>query len=413
MRYFKYSLLFVLVFSIISSAQFKRKPIFIETNYVVDGESASTFISYKIPYTNLVFVKDKDKYHSGITFTIEIYAENGEDLITREFTHKSISATSYKDTENPDIFLNDILNVNLTPGIYLVQPLVDLDNTNRSVKLETFQLYIEPANAEKISPVIVLKNESKCDGSPYELVNHENRVPFGDKKSTLLLSIPEDLSSQPELIITTSSDTQDSISSILFPGKSFSISNCDSIISVQKVDKDNFTFLEITEPIYKLEEGDYSLKINTQNSTYTADFVVEWIDRPFSVSDPKFAIELLKIAYGDETALELLRKDEDNYYTELVNFWKKYDPIKETVFNELMNEYYQRADYSIRNFSSLDKRNGAETDRGKTFIKFGDPDSIKRGSNEKDKITEIWYYGNLGKTFVFVDESGLGNFILK
>lgn len=418
MRFSNFLFFVFVLFSISLLAQprspFERKPIYIENNTIYSGESASTFISFKVPYNNLVFIKDDSGYKSGITFTVEIYSPEGDNLVKRESTVRHLHTKTYEETENPDIFLNGILSVDLKSGEYRVQPLVDLENTSRSIKLGDFNLEVPARNSDSVHAIIVSKNENLCEEYEYFLVNHENKVPFGDDNTTLFFSFPDKITKSPKVTLLNKGEIIFQPQAELLNGKSLAFDKCKTTIGVTVTEtQPEATIIKITDGLSHLHEGRYNIEFEFDGKVVSSEFFVEWITKPLSLSRPKFAIELLNIAYGEDAARNLLRVDEENYYNALVDFWKKYDPVKETEFNELMNEYYQRADFSIRNFSSLDKRNGAETDRGKTFIKFGYPDSIKRGSNEKDKITELWYYGGMDKTFIFVDETGLGNFVLK
>ena len=56
----------------------------------------------------------------------------------------------------------------------------------------------------------------------------------------------------------------------------------------------------------------------------------------------------------------------------LFKYWKKLDPVKSTTFNELMAEFYERADISRERFKTADNFDGSRTDRGIVFIKYGE-----------------------------------------
>jgi GWxTD domain-containing protein len=115
----------------------------------------------------------------------------------------------------------------------------------------------------------------------------------------------------------------------------------------------------------------------------------------------------------DKSEVEkMLNSDEDDYYKELVEFWKPRDPVKETTLNEIMFEFYSRADIAIKSFATLSLKNGAKSDRGKIYIKYGSPDDIVRTFSDNNEVIEIWKYNKSNKEFTFVDKSGLGNFNL-
>ena len=83
-----------------------------------------------------------------------------------------------------------------------------------------------------------------------------------------------------------------------------------------------------------------------------------------------------------------------------------------TKYNELMNEFYSRIDYCEKNYRSLSGNGGAKSDRGKTYIKFGAPDSIDRYTNNDDKVVETWIFKKQNRTFLFIDKDGTGKFQL-
>jgi GWxTD domain-containing protein len=136
-------------------------------------------------------------------------------------------------------------------------------------------------------------------------------------------------------------------------------------------------------------------------------------------------------------------------------FWRDADPTPGTSSNELREEFKRRVGYANNQFHSQIK--GMLTDRGRLYIRFGEPDEIQRellptggsqldqqvGSLTKENITgsllatndvidtrpyEIWTYTRQGTPlfperertttvtglrFVFVDETGTGHYVLR
>lgn len=109
------------------------------------------------------------------------------------------------------------------------------------------------------------------------------------------------------------------------------------------------------------------------------------------------------------------------------NFWRRRDPNPDTEENEYREEYYERIAYSNEHFASGIP--GWKTDRGRTYIAWGKPDSIEshpsggsydRPSYEGGGSTttypfEIWFYRHLdnvgdGIEIEFVDPTGTGEY---
>jgi GWxTD domain-containing protein len=128
--------------------------------------------------------------------------------------------------------------------------------------------------------------------------------------------------------------------------------------------------------------------------------------------NPEKAIEFLSFIEQDSVVDELLNADEEDYPKVLQNYWKKFDPTPETSFNEIMFEYYSRIDYAMNEFNSITNNNGAKTDRGMVYIRYGQPDNIDRTSTSQGEVIEIWTYSNSQRKFTFIDKIGTGNFTL-
>lgn len=137
-------------------------------------------------------------------------------------------------------------------------------------------------------------------------------------------------------------------------------------------------------------------------------------------------------------------------------FWADQDPTPISARNELREEFLRRVAYANRYFS--DQKKGMLTDRGRIYIRFGEPDEVQRevlptqresqlggqvrdlteenisGSmlTNKDVVDtrpyEIWDYTRQGEPlfpererttsvtglrFVFIDETGTGHYVLR
>ncbi len=93
-------------------------------------------------------------------------------------------------------------------------------------------------------------------------------------------------------------------------------------------------------------------------------------------------------------------------------FWREKDPNPATPKNEFFEEHVRRFEYANRNFSTS-LTPGWQTDRGRIYILNGEPDEIEKYSGDvSHNPAEIWYYYTRGKRFIFVDETGFGDYVL-
>ncbi len=101
-------------------------------------------------------------------------------------------------------------------------------------------------------------------------------------------------------------------------------------------------------------------------------------------------------------------EDQQKFFTET---WKKIDPTPRTDENELMNEYYYRVYVANQRFSG--QREGWRSDRGMIYIIYGEPDATEEHYMEMDtKPYMIWYYYSVNRSFIFIDNTGFGDYQL-
>jgi GWxTD domain-containing protein len=132
------------------------------------------------------------------------------------------------------------------------------------------------------------------------------------------------------------------------------------------------------------------------------------------------------ITKDEKKAFYQLKNDEERENF-IENFWRRRDPNPDTEENEYREEYYERIAYANEHFASGIP--GWKTDRGRTYIAWGKPDSIEshpsggsydRPSYEGGGSTttypfEVWFYRHLdgvgdGLEIEFVDPTGTGEY---
>jgi GWxTD domain-containing protein len=92
-------------------------------------------------------------------------------------------------------------------------------------------------------------------------------------------------------------------------------------------------------------------------------------------------------------------------------FWKKRDPTPETVRNEAMLEFFRRVRYADTHFQGFGA--GWRSDMGRVYIRYGPPDHVEtRPASASNVQTEIWYYNQPYRRFVFADREGFGRYVL-
>jgi GWxTD domain-containing protein len=163
-------------------------------------------------------------------------------------------------------------------------------------------------------------------------------------------------------------------------------------------------------------EATGTLKADSSKSFQTSTSricVIRMKNMPMSIANiDKATDELLYIAKGSEVDYIREATTPEEKQRRFLEFWAKRNPNPKGSNNDLMEEYYARVEYANKNFQGY--LEGWKTDRGMVFIRFGPPQNIERHPFDSDnKPYEIWYYYNENREFIFVDETGFGDYRLR
>lgn len=167
---------------------------------------------------------------------------------------------------------------------------------------------------------------------------------------------------------------------------------------------------------YYFSRNAYSLQLaaNLGNEAISrkSSFSFYWRFAPAKEQDLDQAIEYLKYIAREDSIRYYRKKTYEEKRGFFERFWQARDPNPDTEENELMLEYYRRVDFANNTFSSSGFR-GWLSDRGRIYIKFGQPDEVDRHPFEAGTYPyEIWRYYSVNKVFLFIDRSGFGDYEL-
>ena len=372
------------------------------------------YFSFRIPYNHLVFVKDINGYKAGFSLVIEVTDTLGN-FVDRQIKEDIIQVNDYLDTDSDILFYQGLLTFHLSKADYNFLPLITDINSKDERKLNKKQILAATDKFKNLlSPLIINSQKEKHNKQVNTvLTNYEGFIPFINNNLDIIIPSIDTSLNNLKAIIINNDDT-------VFNGylKESSVFNlnfqkCDSQIVIGQsgdiVPTRNFLIKNLCN---QFSEGNIAFllfKGEDQKPYVTYYKQCLWFDKPFALMNPEFAIKMLKYMTGEDEISKILSVKEKNYSKELYKFWKKYDPTPSTQYNEVMNEYYKRVDYTLKNFSAIGNKKGFNTDRGKIYIQLGKPKRIERSSNSEGKVVETWYYDQQ-KRFIFIDKQGTGEF---
>jgi GWxTD domain-containing protein len=169
----------------------------------------------------------------------------------------------------------------------------------------------------------------------------------------------------------------------------------------------------------EFQAGTYAITITLQGqnrqsmASATKVFDIRWSGLQAQVQDIRKAVRQLRyVAKNEEIDRILNAGDPDERLAQFNSFWTKRDPTPGTRRNEAMEEYYFRIKHVNDRFGLFQE--GWETDQGEVYIRFGEPSYVQRHPFDfgTSKPYEIWYYNNIGRKFIFVDDTGVGDYRL-
>ncbi|HEX9250970.1 MAG TPA: GWxTD domain-containing protein, partial [Ignavibacteriaceae bacterium] len=169
---------------------------------------------------------------------------------------------------------------------------------------------------------------------------------------------------------------------------------------------------------FPFELGIYSLTVSLldENSkvieTVSKAFYSHWKGLPGVITDIDKAIsQTVYIATPDEMNYMEEGETIQEKTKRFLEFWKKKDPSPNNDENEIFDEYFRRISYSNDNFSNYIE--GWRSDRGMVYTILGAPNNVDRHPFEYDsKPYEVWEYYDLNRSFVFLDQTGFGDYRL-
>ncbi|MDX1740611.1 MAG: GWxTD domain-containing protein, partial [Rhodothermales bacterium] len=174
----------------------------------------------------------------------------------------------------------------------------------------------------------------------------------------------------------------------------------------------------VTIPMEDVRLGRYLIRIAVQDEQGNVidmsekEFWVDWMGLAEHISDIDEAIAQLQyIAKRKEIRHIREPESKSERLARFLDFWRKRDPSPGTRRNERMEEYYYRVSHANRRYGSL--IDGWKTDRGQVVVLFGEPDFVESHPyNFNVEPYEVWYYYSIGRRFIFVDRTGLGDYQL-
>jgi len=369
--------------------------------YPVDSAIGRLDLYIEIPLADLQFKKiNNDKYSSSVDYTVTIKNSANEILLNQTYTEEIVNTAAEQKKIN-DKSVSTVKNYFLPADKYSISFSLRDKNTDKEWdKNYTFTVKNILAENFVYSNILLLSNFSQDNSGEKEITPLISNNIGNINKFYLFFDIrnknSEVISKTYKIKFT------DNKEKILY----------DSTFSVNlKTGTNNIIIPNSAEKFYP---GNFKVEIFDQSELMTsANFEYRWADVPFNIKDIDLAIEqCVYIANTDELDEMKAGKTKDERLKRFVKFWKKIDPSPNANRNEIMIEYYERIRVANERYSHY--TSGWKTDMGMVYIIYGNPGNIERHPFDADsKPYEIWTYYDINRQYIFVDNTGFGDYRLQ
>lgn len=369
-----------------------------------------------VPYQHLQFVKQGDRFIARFTATINVRDSTGA-IIKTEKHARTVAEATYEAT------------IGATAQFDYVQSVFNVRSGMYSIDVTVYDEFAKTDNTRS----------RKLSVLPFA------RFPFSLSSAMLASSIAQTadgLTVTPHITDDVTMLLEDDL--FVFFESYWSAGMPDSASFLYEILNDKGTVLHSGNPVQRavgVARAQHYLKIDLPGSLGTGTYTIRVLalrpgsSQPYTrevilaASEHSIRIDA-KVGYGPAGQEELdasirqlryVASDEEKEFieagttveerrTRFLEFWKKIDPTTNTQRNEAYEQYYQRVEYTNKNFRSYTE--GWLTDMGMVYIILGSPNDVQRQSQRSDgKVVEVWYYPQ-NRQVVFVDYSGFGDFRL-
>ncbi|OIP60374.1 MAG: hypothetical protein AUK34_06535 [Ignavibacteria bacterium CG2_30_36_16] len=355
----------------------------------------------QVPYNEIQFVKTEKGFAAGYSVTISVFNEDKSTLLSEKTFNEKIEIKNFEQTISGSNFNLSLRSFNLSSGTYLIRTEIeDKDSRKTSSSENKFEVR-DFTGSSGISDMMLVAKKTVVDGSNKILPNVSRNVLTKKEGIPLFFEVYKN---QPGDV---------KINFKIFENENRIYDSTE----VKKIDSGT-TQIFFTIKELELGLGNYIIQLAVVDAddkiigTIRKSFLSRWPGVPSSIKDLNKAIkQLVYIATEDEIEKIEETENRDEKVKEYLNFWKKKDPTPQTEDNPIFDEYYRRVFYANEKFSHYIE--GWKTDRGMVFIILGPPNNVDRHPFEfNTKPYEVWEYYDLNRQFVFVDETGFGDYRL-
>ena len=356
----------------------------------------------QVPYENLSFIRSGSGYFASYSITLTFYTEEKESIIYESLWTEKVNVESFSSTESKKGHNLSYRKLDLTPGKFLMKCAVEDLQSKQNVVIESIVNIKEFTEPVELSDIVIVSKR-------FESETGQNIIPNVSKiVSTEFQNLDFffEVYSEKPMSVFVDYNIEDKNQERTFTKVVLhDLAGGKNLIN-QIIENPNISLGDYTLYIKLTDEDDNEL------ASVRKKISSKLLGYPEMIKDLDDAVKQMQyIASNDE--LDYIEESE-TYNEKLERFkayWKAKDPSPNTIENEVLSEYYRRVAYATKHFESY--YDGWRTDMGMIYITLGPPNQVDRHPFDYDsKPFEVWDYYQLNRRFIFVDQTGFGDYRL-
>lgn len=371
-------------------------------NYKSDSPSKTKLtIIVQIPFTNLQFVKDGEKFTAVFrtTFTIR-QVEDKKTLFEKSWSEK-VTVDNYSLTTSRANNAYSYKTIEFQPGVYSLRCEVFDIESKKSFAYEDLFTVRSFSESFGISDLLFIKTDTIIDSKRQLIPNISRNMANIKDGLRVFFEVYSNEEKQAYLEFSLSNQKKE-------------IFNRIELIDLKNENRKEYFILMSPE----LSLGEYVLNVSLKDYQHNVlartskKIISRWIGLPTAIEDLNKAVDqMVYIATASELSYIKSAPDDNEKLRRFIDFWKKKDPTPDTDDNPVFEEYYRRVAYANEKFKFYNE--GWRSDMGMIYITLGPPSNIERYPfNYDSKPYEVWDYYDLNQRFIFVDQTGFGDYRL-
>jgi len=364
-------------------------------------DSSRVVIYLKVPYDDLQFVKYDSVYQAN--YEISVVAFNVDDVqVDNIIKQRELEVASFEETNSREAYDNPQFNFVLGSGEYNFSVgLMDLDTRQTTYRRFSIDLKQFVQNAFQLSDLVVVDSilsdvKGELDFTAH-VVNELN-----DREEDYYI-----------YYVTTGDSGEAYVEGSVLDTEGNVIQSKQDTVFVTPSPEGHFIAMDLSDIAYRSYVYQLTLKRDSLEVVRKKDFQIGWTGLSSDIDNLDEAIEQMVYILPTRELRQMRNAEEAGKREQFTSYWDERDPTPNTPENELMDEYYRRIRFSSEQFGTSIQE-GWRTDRGMVYVMFGPPnDIIRRPFELGSKPYQIWQYYNLNREFVFIDETGFGDYRLR